>query len=609
MTTVNRGIGVTPGYLDREDLRKLLSATFKVPTFQRGYAWEDTNVDDYVNDLLEHNSAATSGRRYDAYFFGAVVTIRRSTGLGRGDEELEVIDGQQRLTTFFLTIASIQRRAAELEKDAAALGDKATKRAAKTLREAMDTFLADDDDGTLRFVPGGVDDAYYREVMTSGAGATLPGSAPYAHRRLRAAAEKLWTDLVVGLLDGATSAIEMVRRLDRFAKAFLEGCYVIHAGSEVEVDAYRLFLVLNDRGLVLTEANLLKTRTLDLLRNHRAESDIAQRAWELIVSVKPQTQRAFLRAYWSMCTGRRPQSRDLHRDFQSEWFKERPKNRAEAKQVADRVTHMADAFSRFRSIADGRWPFTTARSDAWTRDRLGRLIHVLGSDTSIPLLMSLSYGSESRFASAMLYLERFIFRYNVSGGHKSTLGNRVFAEAGNALANSTWTVSDLRKALAPVAGRYATDERFKVALQGLRYRGSRILVRHLLTTLDDYFGWYQRGASGEPRPSKMRIFTLDRGDIDHIYPEKPKAGSEDADLDKVRDNIGNLAYLDESDNRSLKNEDFSTKQSAVYATAAAQLTRELSDTKAYPGWAMPQFDAHRDKVVEMSLKVFSIEIA
>jgi uncharacterized protein with ParB-like and HNH nuclease domain len=69
----------------------------QVPPYQREYAWENDQVDQLYADF----SSAKAGNK--DYFLGTIVTISRGA-----NKPLEIVDGQQRLTTTALLIAAIR---------------------------------------------------------------------------------------------------------------------------------------------------------------------------------------------------------------------------------------------------------------------------------------------------------------------------------------------------------------------------------------------------------------------------------------------------------------------------------------------------------------------
>ena len=79
-----------------------ISSAFKdhyiVPDYQREYVWNDEQVEQLLFDLLD----AYNTDNKKAYFLGTIVTYDSGS-------QFELIDGQQRLTTFFVLLCAIKR--------------------------------------------------------------------------------------------------------------------------------------------------------------------------------------------------------------------------------------------------------------------------------------------------------------------------------------------------------------------------------------------------------------------------------------------------------------------------------------------------------------------
>ena len=67
---------------------------YRIPSFQRSYSWQVTDATSLLEDLLD----GMNDER--AHFLGAMVTVRTSV-----PNVLELVDGQQRLTTVSLILA------------------------------------------------------------------------------------------------------------------------------------------------------------------------------------------------------------------------------------------------------------------------------------------------------------------------------------------------------------------------------------------------------------------------------------------------------------------------------------------------------------------------
>jgi hypothetical protein len=80
---------------------------FLIPRYQRLYAWEEPQLKDFWEDITYHNPE-------QKYFFGTILLKEAGT---EGDfEALEVVDGQQRLTTMTIFFSEVIKRLKFLDK-------------------------------------------------------------------------------------------------------------------------------------------------------------------------------------------------------------------------------------------------------------------------------------------------------------------------------------------------------------------------------------------------------------------------------------------------------------------------------------------------------------
>lgn len=71
--------------------------TYMIPVYQRNYAWEEDEITTLIKDVYDSSLKSSQ----DPYFIGTLVTYKR------GDNEYEVIDGQQRLTTIYIILKAL----------------------------------------------------------------------------------------------------------------------------------------------------------------------------------------------------------------------------------------------------------------------------------------------------------------------------------------------------------------------------------------------------------------------------------------------------------------------------------------------------------------------
>jgi len=92
--------GVHP---DGRTVHQLLTEDhYRVPAYQRNYAWGEEEIRQLIDDLLD----AATDRSIDEYFLGNIVV---SAAQGSVDDPYDVVDGQQRLTTLHLLFSYLER--------------------------------------------------------------------------------------------------------------------------------------------------------------------------------------------------------------------------------------------------------------------------------------------------------------------------------------------------------------------------------------------------------------------------------------------------------------------------------------------------------------------
>ena len=82
---------------------------FTIPEYQRGYSWTKEQLDDLLNDL--------SDVEFIKEHYAGTITLIKSGQENLGIQELtkyDIVDGQQRLTTFHLLLMTIYHRISEI---------------------------------------------------------------------------------------------------------------------------------------------------------------------------------------------------------------------------------------------------------------------------------------------------------------------------------------------------------------------------------------------------------------------------------------------------------------------------------------------------------------
>lgn len=605
---------------DAIPLGTLLTArVFEVPKYQRAYAWEADEVDDYVRDLNRLAEARASGNQAPPHFFGGLVSIDIQTGDVAAGIKFEVVDGQQRLATFFLTVAAIARGLRRVGADAQAQGDAAIEVQAEGHAGALESDCLNHTvvrtTGPvvrLRLRLSRADDRFFNELVDDD-----PNRDPdqrSSTKRLDMAADRIKEGLIETALLGVTSLQDQLNALLRLRDSLLHDGQIIHIRSNDRREAYRLFSVLNDRGRSLSAGDLLRSHSLELLESHVAEQNAIEPEWDEVLRFEEAQVDQFLKSYFSSFSGRRPSKTELWVDVRDEFFAQAlPVQAQGAGEIRDRVRRMRIESDWFDSIRSGEWPFDPPAAAAWDQNRLARIARTLRHDLCFPLLLAVrAKRSETEFTEAVLLLDRFVFRYiSIVGASASKLSTRYISNAEQIRTNPAWTVSDLQQDLCTLQQADASDALFKVRLAEQLVYGvpsQRQALKYFLTTVEDHLA-SARAGTNPAQASKMAIFDLDSITIEHIYPRNPQPGEGDPAVDPVKNALGNLTFWASTDNQAAANQSFAAKKQApYYPNSAVQLTSELAGEPAWKqtgDWTLADLESRRDDMIAIALRVFT----
>jgi len=262
---------------------------YYIPKYQREYTWTYSHWGALFNDI-ESNAAG--------YFIGSIICINNTRDSFQ-IKQLEVVDGQQRLTTLSILLAAIYRQL-------------------QTYKE----YISDDDVDVLPSIrkslrrndaPNGLilqpqiqnynseDFAFLMQEVgiLDVAKFTKKKAIPYYPQRKMGRCYNYFTQRIEAMIKDFTSEQKVAKLLDIYNKISQAILVKIEVGSHTE--AYMLFEALNDRGTPLTAIDLMKNTILSKARND-AEVDIYYEQWkELIESLTDDyhTQERFFRHYYN----------------------------------------------------------------------------------------------------------------------------------------------------------------------------------------------------------------------------------------------------------------------------------------------------------------------
>lgn len=452
----------------------------RVPMYQRRYAWKRPEWDALWDDLAQL-ALTRKDNKSETHFVGSVVLAQAPVG-AKPSPDLLIIDGQQRLVTMSLFLCALRDQELGLS---------------KSLRERIIRCLYMPNHKSLgplkrlKVLPTEHDqDAFSRVVDLQDPIHDHPVTRAY--KRFLGRLQDLGKDQ-----DESASGVAVAD----LARAALDGLECVYIKAEPGDNAHRIFESLNNRGMPLTQADLI--RNYVFMRLDNASDDFHQYTWKPL-EARFDAER-LTQLFWL----------DLVRDRPTVTQRQTYVEQQKRLQQMETTTKLRNAIKR-----------TVDRGDYWhsilhpeleqskkVRLRLQRLSD-WKTTTAWPTLMYLlelranGHADSNEIARAMQHLESYFVRRVVMG--RATMNmNRVLLGAPPALGRPTGAVDiALRVYLSETGKHWATDEQLRdeVASKPF-YRHGRAHQKTLILK------WIEEHMAGEE-------FELsDELTIEHVMPQ------------------------------------------------------------------------------------------
>jgi hypothetical protein len=551
------------------------------------------------------------GRKH--HFLGGIVTVT-TPSLGTVRRNVEVIDGQQRLATLTILthelVRAMRQLAGEVDDTAADSPKAFLEASAETLWRQYESFqdaVALNMVEVARLELSKPDKDFFSQMLDDAAAA--PAITRTSHERLVRARDRVRAKISGWLAGG--SDVDRANSLSALRDVLANDWTIIHMGADQRDEAYMLFQVLNDRGTSLTEGELLRSRTLEMLDGGGTaqQSQMVEDAWDEILTGKPDDIGEGLRWIYSSYEAKRPGKTTLYDDFLASRY---PMHTAgalspqQATAVVATTQSIKDDFERIRDILDGRWPYaaTVPQVTIWDKDRLRLLIPELKLLITMPLLIATSALDQQVFAQVVHLVERFMYRYKVVVNARVEPASKVFLKHAKVARDTpnAFDVPTLRTDLAALIANHAPDQLFRGRLAEQRYTTTSTTkpIKYLLLTLDAYMPWHLAGGVGTPVPSKTMVADFSHNTLEHVHAQNAVPGV--AAMTAVLNDLGNLAVLSPADNLAAGNQPFAAKR-PILANSTSPLNQQIG---AQGNWGPAEVAARQAQLTDMAAAVFTI---
>ena len=596
---------------------------FRVPDYQRGYSWEQRQVREFLEDL----ELLTPGHYH---YTGTVVLHESHPEDQRMDKDgntyvpVDIVDGQQRLTTIVLLLDGVRRSLASFSDAAHGLSQGIVK-----------NFISADEMNGQRLFKLSLNedtDHFFKEsILAEQPG--VEGPQITSERRLAAAKQQIADYLEDNALPPESTGEEWLQTLYRkLATQLRFTLYQVGDAAEVGV----IFEVMNDRGKPLTDLEKVKNYLLHVSTSLTIPNELAKSvngAWAEILRqlmsanlVSSDDEDRLLRAHWLTRYNPQPRqwerSRSVKREFDLREFKERHEDllsrlhtyteglRASCISFCDAYQpNRPDAFASFKAN-----PKVRAQVIEWST-KLRRTDYIA---TFLPLLMAVRQrwpDDPDKYLEVLKLCEAFAFRVYRWNEYRSNAGQTAFFRIGYDLATKSPTFDHTVRAIKAELKHWCKDADFEYQptaenpINWYRWGGLRYFLYEYEAALAS-----EQGAS--PIVTWDELSSRDLQDtIEHILPqsisEQPywekMFGTHDHQ--RYRHDLGNLTLT--KHNSTYQNKPFPDKKGKAdavghcYAKSPLYVERQLTQ---WDSWDANAIDERRSTLLEWARHRWAIDL-
>lgn len=540
---------------------------FTIPGYQRPYAWGTDQAQELLDDLLSYMRAGSAKLDEIApYFLGSIVLIKREAS-----PDATVVDGQQRLTTLTLLLACIR---ATVQDDAVRKG------ITKRIYEQGDVVTATENHYRVSLRER--DRQFFRDFVQHEGGieklVALNDMLSDSRSRLRANARLFMTSLA------SLDAVTLVRLVQFIATR----CYLVTVATPDLDSAYRIFGVMNSRGLDLSATDILKAEIIGAIEE--SSRDDYTEKWEQLEEDLGRDGFGDLFSHIRMVYRKAKPKGTLLREFRDHVGPPNPRT------FVDEVLEpMAQAF---REITDA--DYASQKHAESVNKAFSWLNRIEFKDWVPPALIYFSLHRNEPEAMLRFFrdLERLAYSMLVC---RSGVNERI--ERFSSLTEAIEQRRDLYSPESPL--QLSAREQFETyeALSGPLYEThSARALAVILLRLDEL-------VSGGGATYDHDVIT-----VEHVLPQQPKPDSKwvswlPSPQERLHwvHRLGNLALLTRKKNSAANNYDFDRKKSAYFAKGGVSPFALTTQVLGHAQWTTAELDARQAQLMEVLEQEWRLE--
>jgi len=552
---------------------------FSIPDFQRNYSWGDSQLEQFWIDI-----AAVAEGKFPDHFLGPIVLLN-------SESRKPVIDGQQRLTTLVILAGAIRDRFV-MEYDDPQYTVDGTSQVYSNLLNPL-IFLTDLTTPLLQgnYQIKNILESYVlrhpKSELRKKFGdrrARLTQTEKRATKNLVAAHSYFELKLKAWVEDFSPIKQTQLERMKDLVAAISERIQFLTIEVENEDDAFTIFETLNERGLKLSPADLIKSYILRKIieENNSANRDEIIEIWDQIMeALGDYDVTNFLRHYLLTVHEGSIQKKVIFTKIKEEV---EPKDRSitpiSPRKKLEDIKFAALNYAQL--LVNSMSNFENSQIEVSLKK-----LNMIGDNHRIFLLKILQAGFEDQdLLQAIKSVEVLMFRWVICGENAQVLENHLQAAAHLVKKSDSASVT---KACQYLIGICPSDEAFKLALTSKSTRDTKLQAYALRSICLGLTG-------SEVTTNRNKV------SVEHIAPQKPQdqewydrvakkeTGENDPEGTKIYEDYvyqwGNITILEQKLNSSVQNNVWGIKKLGLgknkgYNGSSIAATKELLEIEEW----------------------------
>jgi uncharacterized protein with ParB-like and HNH nuclease domain len=559
------------------------SFMFKIPIYQRPLSWNTDNFDQLFEDIFDamNNNEAQ-------YFLGSIILQEIE-----GKNQYELVDGQQRLSALTILLAVVRESTNNDD-----LKDKINN---SWIYQKEDRFKQIP--AVMRIAPWEDLQGLFRKYVYSSDGTNKFiedfDKGLITFKDTQDPVYHLWE-----AISTFRSKLEQINDLDYFVTYLLNNVYMVYIKTTGLTSAFRLFSVLNARGLPLSTCDLLKSENLGAIPEDR-DRVLYARTWREIEEGLGREELENLIAYIRTIKTREKARLGMYEEYQN-LFKNRELEKG-AKFI-DFLKEMTDIYNE--KVFEGQ----IGVGDAEKRNKYKIIVNMMNEVISfsdwVPPLMRFchKFKSDEYLLDFLLRLEQKVvieWAIGFSSTERTTSLNRIIK-----LIEETGNAEEVVDKLLFFKG----DEEAKSTKAKILDFGKKQEICSMLTDRLDDAQFYSMHAGRFARyillRADMEMWELENFPgypgtitVEHILPQTPSGDSEwikifsEEERKKWTNKLGNLVLLSGRKNSKAQNYDFERKKNVYFKGKSTpfRITQELDD---YGQWDINSLEKRHREIMK-----------